>query len=33
MVRNFLATGVAEPRYPQRKSPSKLDDFELTLTK
>jgi hypothetical protein len=21
-----------EPRYPHRKSPSKLDDYELTLT-
>ena len=27
----YLASGVVEPRYPQRKSPSKLDDFELTL--
>ena len=31
-VRKYLASGVVEPRYPQRKSPSKLDDFELTLT-
>jgi transposase len=31
-VRKYLASGVVEPRYPQRKTPSKLDDFELTLT-
>ena len=31
-VRKYLASGVVEPRYPQRKSPAKLDDFELTLT-
>ncbi len=31
-VRKYLASGVVEPRYPQRKSPSKLDDYELTLT-
>ena len=23
---------MVEPRYPKRKSPSKLDDYELTLT-
>lgn len=31
-VRKYLASGVVEPRYPERKSPSKLDDYELTLT-
>lgn len=31
-VRKYLASGVVEPRYPNRKSPSKLDDYELTLT-
>lgn len=31
-VRKYLAKGVVEPRYPDRKSPSKLDDYELTLT-
>jgi len=31
-VRKYLASGVVEPRYPHRKSPSKLDDYELTLT-
>jgi transposase len=31
-VRKYLANGVVEPRYPKRKSPSKLDDYELTLT-
>lgn len=31
-VRKYLASGVVEPRYPARKSPSKLDDYELTLT-
>ncbi len=31
-IRKYLASGVVEPRYPQRKSPSKLDDYELTLT-
>ena len=31
-VRKYLASGVVEPRYPSRKSPSKLDDYELTLT-
>ena len=31
-VRKYLASGVVEPRYPKRKSPSKLDDYELTLT-
>jgi hypothetical protein len=27
-----LASGVVEPRYPKRNSPSKLDDYEHTLT-
>jgi transposase len=31
-IRKYLASGVVEPRYPRRKSPSKLDDYELTLT-
>jgi transposase len=31
-VRKYLASGVVEPRYPKRKSPSKLDDYELPLT-
>ncbi len=31
-VRKYLASGVVEPRYSTRKSPSKLDDYELTLT-
>lgn len=31
-VRKYLSSGVVEPRYPHRKSPSKLDDYELTLT-
>ena len=31
-VRKYLASGVVEPRYPNRSSPSKLDDYELTLT-
>lgn len=31
-VRKYLASGVVEPQYPSRKSPSKLDDYELTLT-
>jgi hypothetical protein len=28
-----LASGVVEPRYLNRKSPSRLDDYELTLTR
>jgi transposase len=32
-VRKYLASGVVEPRYPKRKSPSRLDDYELTLTR
>ncbi len=31
-VRKYLATDVVEPSYPRRKSPSKLDDYEQTLT-
>ena len=31
-VRKYLSSGVVEPRYPARKTPSKLDDFEATLT-
>ena len=31
-VRKYLASGVVEPRYRDRRSPSKLDDYELTLT-
>ncbi len=31
-VRKYLASGVVEPCYPKRKTPSKLDDYELTLT-
>ena len=31
-VRKYLANKVVEPEYPKRKSPSKLDDYEQTLT-
>ena len=31
-VREYLATTIVEPRYPQRKTPSKLDDYEAALT-
>jgi len=31
-VRKYLASKVVEPAYPSRKSPSKLDDYEETLT-
>lgn len=31
-VRKYLSSGVVEPRYPCRKSPSKLDGYEPTLT-
>lgn len=31
-VRKYLASGVVEPQYPNRKSSSKLDDYEQTLT-
>ena len=30
-VRKYLASEVVEPRYPDRKGPSKLDDYEQTL--
>lgn len=30
-VRKYLATDIVEPQYPDRKSPSKLDDYEATL--
>jgi len=30
-VRKYLAGNTVEPRYPKRKSPSKLDDYEQTL--
>lgn len=31
-VRKYLATDIVEPQYPKRKTPSKLDDYEHTLT-
>lgn len=31
-VKKYLANKVIEPEYPKRKTPSKLDDYELTLT-
>ena len=31
-IRKYLASNVVEPRYPQRKAPSKLDDYGPTLT-
>jgi transposase len=31
-VRQYLASGELEPRYRRQKSPSKLDDYEQTLT-
>jgi transposase len=31
-VRNYAASPVVEPSYPPRKSPSKLGDYEDTLT-
>lgn len=31
-IRRYLASGVVEPVYPQRKSPSKLDPFADMLT-
>ncbi|MHB8744883.1 MAG: IS21 family transposase [Sulfuricaulis sp.] len=30
-IRKYLTSNVVEPKYPQRKSPSKLDAFEATL--
>lgn len=31
-VRKYLASPILEPRYPQRKTHSKLDDYQQTLT-
>ena len=31
-VKKYLASGVVEPRYPNRKSASKLDEYTQTLT-
>ncbi len=31
-IRKYLADQNLEPSYPDRKSPSKLDDYEETLT-
>ena len=31
-VRKYLASGEVQPHYPKRQSPTKLDDYELTLT-
>lgn len=31
-VRKYLASSVVDPAYPARKTPSKLDDYEATLT-
>ena len=31
-VRKYLAAGVVDPQYSRRKTPSKLDAYELTLT-
>jgi len=31
-VRKYLASGIVEPQYPKRKSPSKLDEYAQTLT-
>jgi transposase len=31
-VRKYLASGALEPRYRRSKSPSKLDDYEQSLT-
>ncbi len=30
-VRKYLASGVVEPKYPKRKSPSKMDDYTAAL--
>ena len=30
-IRKYLASGVVEPKYPDRKSPSKLDAFAAKL--
>ena len=31
-IRKYLASGVVEPKYPKRKSPSKIDGFATKLT-
>jgi len=31
-VRKYLASGVVDPHYPKRNSPSKLDEYEQTLS-
>ena len=31
-IRKYLASGVVEPKYPKRKSPSKIDGFAIKLT-
>lgn len=31
-IRKYLASGVTEPKYPARKSPSKLDAYAETLS-
>jgi len=31
-VRKYLASGVVEPQYPKRKTPSKIDGYSQTLT-
>lgn len=31
-VRKYLVSGIVEPEYPSRKTPSKLDGYEQTLT-
>lgn len=31
-IKKYLANGDIEPKYPKRNSPSKLDDYEQTLT-
>ncbi len=32
-VQKYLAADIVEPRYPKRKTPNKLDDYEQTLTR
>jgi len=31
-IRKYLSSGVVEPEYPKRKSPSKLDEYAQILT-
>ena len=31
-IRKYLSTGIVEPKYPERQSPSKLDRFAPKLT-